>query len=191
MRPQRLFATWQCSPLYYLPTPAGFRLTHSASHPTRLSTQTRTNRYRPFSTSSPVLHLLSPSQGVIMARTGGPSSSSNNTRINRPHQQNAAQRARTYSQTQSRRSSVYRTSLHGSSTSATLQFSWLLRSNISPRRGMSLPGEVQKRHIFGIGEIIGVLANVRTHRSLWPPDNSARVLILILPMGSPQRRFAP
>lgn len=138
--------------------PAGFRLTHSASHPTRLTTQSCTNRYRPLHTSSPVLHLLSPSPGVIMARTGGTPSNNNNTRINRPHQQNAAQRARTYSQSQSRRSSVYRTSIHSSST--TLHLSWLFRSNLPPRRGMPITADVQKRHFFGVGEIIGVLANV-------------------------------
>ena len=90
-----------------------------------------------------------------MARTG---STHPNTRLNRQPQQAPAQRARTYSH--SRRSSVYRTSLHGS-PSATGQLSWLVHSNLSPRRGMSLPNEVQKRHIFGLGEIIGVIANVR------------------------------
>ncbi|KAI0088232.1 hypothetical protein BDY19DRAFT_891595 [Irpex rosettiformis] len=100
-----------------------------------------------------------------MARTGGTSSNAN--RANRPHQQNPTQRARTYSQSQSRRSSMYRASMHSSSTQATLHLSWLLRSNLPPRRGMQSPLDVQKRHFFGVGEIIGVLANpAETLRSL-------------------------
>ena len=141
-----------------LSRPAGTRLATPCSlfHTNPLRLQQSPTSYRSISTLTPGIHLAYPSSS--MARTGGTQS---NGRLNRPHYHSSAQRARTYSQSQSRRSSVYRTSLHGSPTSATLQFSWLLRSNISPRRGMSLPGEVQKRHIFGIGEIISVLANVR------------------------------
>ncbi len=43
----------------------------------------------------------------------------------------------------------------------TLQLHWLFRSNIPRRRGMPMPTDVRKRNFFGIGEIIGVLANVR------------------------------
>lgn len=140
--------------------PAGTRL--ATPHPSFSTNLLRMPQcptpYRSLSTLTPVIHLAYPSSS--MARTGGTQPTG---RLNKPHYHGPAQRARTYSQSQSRRSSVYRTSLHGSSTSATLQFSWLLRSNISPRRGMSLPGEVQKRHLFGIGEIISVLANVRIH----------------------------
>ena len=108
-------------------------------------------RYRPPSSSS---HLAS----LLMARVQ-PTASSSNTRLSRPHP-TTAQRARTYSQSQSRRSSVYRTSLHGSSATTSLHLSWLVRTSIPPRRGMVLPNDVQKRHFFGLGEIIGVLANV-------------------------------
>ena len=114
--------------------------------------------YRHLSTTS-VRYSISPSSSSsIMTRTGCTSA---NTRINRPH--NTTQRVRTYSQTQSRRSSMYRTSVHGSTT--TLHLSWLFRTNVPPRRGHSLPSGVQKRSIFGMGEIIGVLANVSL--TLW------------------------
>lgn len=157
MRLQRLFTTRQCPRLYYLPTTCWSQANASCIHPTRPNTHSCANRYRPLTTSSLGLHLRSPSPGVIMARTGG-TSSNTNIRINRPHPQNAAQRARTYSQSQSRRSSVYRTSIHSSST--TLHLSWLFRSNLPPRRGMPIPADIQKRTFFGVGEIIGVLANV-------------------------------
>lgn len=136
-------------------SPAGTRL--SSSHPSRLPTHLGANRYRLSTSSAPVHHLLSSTTGSPdnMTRTGGPSNNHNaNTRL-RP-----AQRARTYSQSQSRLSSVYRTSVHSSST--TLHLSWLFRSNLPPRRGMPLAVDVQKRSFFGVGEIIGVLANVRT-----------------------------
>ena len=42
-----------------------------------------------------------------------------------------------------------------------IQLHWLFRSNIPRRRGMPMPTDVRKRNFFGIGEIIGVLANVR------------------------------
>ena len=113
------------------------------------------NSYHPL---PPALHLLSFSASTDMARTGGTSSNAN--RPNRPHPQNPTQRARTFSQSQSRRSSMYRASIHSSSTQATLHLSWLLRSNLPPRRGMQSPLDVQKRRFFGVGEIIGVLANV-------------------------------
>ncbi|KAI0718554.1 hypothetical protein C8T65DRAFT_762698 [Cerioporus squamosus] len=49
----------------------------------------------------------------------------------------------------------------------TLQLHWLFRSNIPRRRGMPMPTDVRKRNFFGIGEIIGVLANpAETLRSL-------------------------
>ncbi|KAI0685181.1 hypothetical protein BC835DRAFT_1290862 [Cytidiella melzeri] len=60
---------------------------------------------------------------------------------------------------------MYRTSIH--SSSPTLHLSWLFRSNLPPRRGMPSPGDIQKRTFFGVGEIIGVLANpAETLRSL-------------------------
>ena len=136
---------------------AGGRSWSSHSYPTTTTTSTHQVAYcyRHLSSSSRVRYCISPSPlNSIMTRTGGTSA---NTRV-KPHHQGAAQRVRTYSQTQSRRSSVYRTSIHGSST--TLHLSWLFRSNIPPRRGLPLPNDVQKRNIFGMGEIIGVLANV-------------------------------
>lgn len=169
-----------------IPRPAGTRLAAAtlSSFTTNLSRmQQSPTSYRSLSTLTPGLHLTYPS--FSMARTGG--TQQPNGRLNtKPHYHGPAQRVRTYSQSQSRRSSVYRTSLHSSSTSATLQFSWLLRSNIAPRRGMSLPGEVQKRHLFGIGEIIGVLANVRN-------DLCGRLIIareFSSLLNSPQRRSA-
>ena len=42
-----------------------------------------------------------------------------------------------------------------------VQLHWLFRSNIPRRRGMHMPTDVRTRNFFGIGEIIGVLANVR------------------------------
>ena len=57
----------------------------------------------------------------------------------------------------SRRTSMYTTIGDG----GTLQLHWLFRSNIPRRRGMPMPTDVRKRNFFGIGEIIGVLANVR------------------------------
>jgi hypothetical protein len=130
--------------------------------------------------SPPVLH-SSPCATGDMARTG--STSLNNNRVNRPSHQNATQRVRTYSQTQSRRSSMYRASIHSSST--TLHLSWLLRSNLPPRRGMPLPGDVQKRHFFGVGEIIGVLANV------CDPVNWFCILVHLIRSCSQQKHFAP
>lgn len=112
---------------------------------------------RTLSTATAAFHLISShtSYQPGMPRTAAMHA---NGRVNRSPQQNPAQRARTYSQ--SHRSSVYRNSLPGSTT-ATGHLSWLFRSNLSGRRGMSLPNEVQKRHFFGLGEIIGVIANVR------------------------------
>ena len=57
----------------------------------------------------------------------------------------------------SRRQSLYTI---GEGTS--IQLHWLFRSNIPRRRGMPMPADVRKRNFFGIGEIIGVLANVRS-----------------------------
>lgn len=54
-----------------------------------------------------------------------------------------------------------RQSLHTVPLTAKLHIHWLFRSNIPRRRSMPLPTDVNKRNFFGIGEIIGVLANVR------------------------------
>ncbi|RPD53733.1 hypothetical protein L226DRAFT_469903 [Lentinus tigrinus ALCF2SS1-7] len=63
----------------------------------------------------------------------------------------------------SRRTSMYTTI----GDAGTLQLHWLFRSNIPRRRGMPMPTDVRKRNFFGIGEIIGVLANpAETLRSL-------------------------
>ena len=136
---------------------AGRRQLSSHPYPTSClpTTQRGAYCYRHLASSSAVKYNISSFLSrSIMTRTGG---ASTNPRLNKSH--NAAQRVRTYSQSQSRRSSVYRTSVHGSST--TLHLSWLYRSNIPSRRGLPLPNDVQKRNIFGMGEIIGVLANVR------------------------------
>ena len=87
----------------------------------------------------------------IMTRTNNTPSTSRLAQ--KPHPPSTFQRARTYSQSQSRRSS-----LHGSPT--TLQVSWFLKSSLPRKRGTSLPYEVQKRTFFGMGEIVGVIANV-------------------------------
>ena len=65
-------------------------------------------------------------------------------------------RTRALSPPTSRRTSMYTI---GEGTS--IQLHWLFRSNIPRRRGMPMPTDVRKRNFFGIGEIIGVLANVR------------------------------
>ncbi|KAH9942044.1 hypothetical protein B0H21DRAFT_751367 [Amylocystis lapponica] len=71
-------------------------------------------------------------------------------------------RTRTYSYSQSRRQS-----LHAVGSATTLHLHWLFRSNIPRRRGMPLPADINKRNFFGIGEILGVLANPsETLRSL-------------------------
>lgn len=41
---------------------------------------------------------------------------------------------------------------------------WLFRTNIPRRRSSYYPPDVRKRNFFGIGEIVGVLANVRSNR---------------------------
>ncbi|KAI0767247.1 hypothetical protein C8Q74DRAFT_1370068 [Fomes fomentarius] len=72
-------------------------------------------------------------------------------------------RTRALSPPASRRTSVYTTIGEG----GTVQLHWLFRSNIPRRRGMPMPTDVRKRNFFGIGEIIGVLANPsETLRSL-------------------------
>lgn len=61
-----------------------------------------------------------------------------------------------------------------------VQLHWLFRSNIPRRRGMPMPNDVRKRNFFGIGEIIGVLANVRIvviSSAFYPRRQSARCLI--------------
>ncbi|EKM56706.1 uncharacterized protein PHACADRAFT_141576 [Phanerochaete carnosa HHB-10118-sp] len=145
--------------------PAGTRF--AAPHPsfsTDLYLSCMQRAYRTLSTSTGSFHLASSSTG--MTRT--PGAHAPNGILHRHNSQAPVQRARTYSQSQSRRASVYRTSIHGSSTSATVHLSWLFRSNVSPRRsGMRLSGDVQKRYFSGIGEIISVLANPsETLRSL-------------------------
>ncbi|GBE83589.1 hypothetical protein SCP_0506440 [Sparassis crispa] len=60
-----------------------------------------------------------------------------------------------------------RQSLHTAVPATRIQLHWLFRSNIPRRRGMPLQADVNKRNFFGIGEIIGVLANPsETLRSL-------------------------
>ena len=40
-------------------------------------------------------------------------------------------------------------------------YHWIFRSNIPKRRSLLFPNEIQKRNFFGMGEVFGVLANVR------------------------------
>ena len=40
-------------------------------------------------------------------------------------------------------------------------YHWIFRSNIPKRRSVLFPNEIQKRNFFGMGEVFGVLANVR------------------------------
>lgn len=97
---------------------------------------------------------FSPSGG--MART----SSTSNAILTKAQTINGMQastlRPHTYSSSQppSRRQSYHTVGL-------ATKLHWLFRSNIPRRRGMPLPADVSKRNFFGIGEIIGVLANVR------------------------------
>jgi len=39
---------------------------------------------------------------------------------------------------------------------------WLFRSNIPRRRTSYIPPEVHKRDFFGMGELLGVISNVRS-----------------------------
>ncbi|KAH8101751.1 hypothetical protein BXZ70DRAFT_931783 [Cristinia sonorae] len=110
--------------------------------------------------------ILSPSPSylshppVIMPRTDN--TVVNTTRLARPTTQSNAHRNSTYSLSQSRRSS-----LHGATATA-LQISWLFKANIPRKRGaISHTQTHQKRTFFGMGEVIGVLANpAETLRSL-------------------------
>ncbi|KAI0922952.1 hypothetical protein AcV5_009810 [Taiwanofungus camphoratus] len=102
------------------------------------------------------------SPGGGMART----SSTSNAILTKAQTINGMQastlRPRTYSSSQppSRRQSYHTVGL-------ATKLHWLFRSNIPRRRGMPLPADVSKRNFFGIGEIIGVLANPsETLRSL-------------------------
>ena len=40
-------------------------------------------------------------------------------------------------------------------------YHWIFRSNIPKRPSLLFPNEIQKRNFFGMGEVFGVLANVR------------------------------
>ncbi len=144
--------------------PAGSKI--PSYHPlatTHLScTPLPVDHYQLLSTSTSVSYHIS-SSGSFMTRTGG---TSTNARTTTSNYQGTTQRVRTYSQSQSRRTSVYRTSVHGSS--ATLHLSWLFRSNIPSRRSTPLPADIQKRNFFGAREVIGVLANVRSQTPLVP-----------------------
>ncbi|KZT00177.1 uncharacterized protein LAESUDRAFT_739719 [Laetiporus sulphureus 93-53] len=96
-----------------------------------------------------------------MART---STSSQQHTINGLHSPSTRPRPRTYSRA---RPSSYRQSLHTVAPTAKLHIHWLFRSNIPRRRGMPMPTDPNKRNFFGIGEILGVLANPsQTLRSL-------------------------
>ncbi|PCH33251.1 hypothetical protein WOLCODRAFT_61294 [Wolfiporia cocos MD-104 SS10] len=101
-----------------------------------------------------------------MTHTSGTSQQQNQQQTPSSGLQSPAPRPRTRSVTHPRPYS-HRSSLHTAGCVAKLHIHWLFRSNIPHRRGMSLPTDVQKRNIFGIGEIIGVLANPsETLRSL-------------------------
>ena len=80
--------------------------------------------------------------------------SSGNTVLAR---QGPTPRTRALSPPASRRQSMHATLAQGTP----IQLHWLFRSNIPRRRGTPMPTDVRKRNFFGIGEIIGVLANVR------------------------------
>ncbi|KAI0672428.1 hypothetical protein C8Q78DRAFT_1126375 [Trametes maxima] len=85
---------------------------------------------------------------------------SGNTVLARP---GPTPRTRVLSPPASRRQSMHTTLGQGTP----MQLHWLFRSNIPRRRGMSMPTDVRKRNFFGLGEIIGVLANPsETLRSL-------------------------
>ncbi|KAK7683758.1 hypothetical protein QCA50_013134 [Cerrena zonata] len=126
----------------------------SSSSPTFHSTQAEPRPY-PLAFLASYISLIATN---IMTRTNNTPSTSRLAQ--KPHPPSTFQRARTYSQSQSRRSS-----LHGAST--TLQVSWFLKSSLPRKRGTPLPYEVQKRTFFGMGEIVGVIANPsETLRSL-------------------------
>jgi hypothetical protein len=40
-------------------------------------------------------------------------------------------------------------------------YHWIFRSNIPKRRSLLLANDIQKRNFFGMGEVFGVLVNVR------------------------------
>ena len=40
-------------------------------------------------------------------------------------------------------------------------YHWIFRSNIPKRRSLLLTNDIQKRNFFGVGEVFGVLVNVR------------------------------
>ena len=103
-----------------------------------------------FSSSGP--SLLRQSHVSMARRTV--SSSNNNAALTRP---GPTPRTHALSPPASRRQSLYTI---GEGTS--IQLHWLFRSNIPRRRGMPMPNDVRKRNFFGIGEIIGVLVNVRS-----------------------------
>ncbi|KAI0643861.1 hypothetical protein C8Q79DRAFT_914959 [Trametes meyenii] len=85
---------------------------------------------------------------------------SGNTVLARP---GPTPRTRVLSPPASRRQSMHTTLGQGTP----IQLHWLFRSNIPRRRGTSMPTDVRKRNFFGLGEIIGVLANPsETLRSL-------------------------
>lgn len=145
--------------IYELRTLSSFRTIHSLSYIAHASTTLASNisstqlelNSNPSLSSTPSPYRAQ-SRSRNMTRTNNSTSASPSTRVDRSYLQGNAQRARTYSQSQSRRSSV-----HGS---AALQIHWLFRSSLPRRRGSSSPIDNQKRTFFGMGEIIGVLANV-------------------------------
>ena len=51
--------------------------------------------------------------------------------------------------------------MHGGTAATALQVSWLLKANIPHKRGAIAHTQTsQRRSFFGMGEVIGVLANV-------------------------------
>lgn len=117
----------------------------------RLSAFRILNLPQPFCSSS-----LPQSHTSMARRTTN--SSGGNTVLARP---GPTPRTHALSPPASRRQSLYTI---GEGTS--IQLHWLFRSNIPRRRGMPMPTDVRKRNFFGIGEIIGVLANVRSLSSI-------------------------
>lgn len=108
------------------------------------------------------LDLSTSTVNIYMARTR--TTSSQQPTINGLQSTTPRPRPRAYV---SSNPSSRRQSLHTVAPTARVHIHWLFRSNIPRRRGMPMPADVNRRNFFGIGEILGVLANPsETLRSL-------------------------
>ena len=70
-------------------------------------------------------------------------------------------RQRTTSTTLTHRSATFAARTHHTHHTETVPLHWLFRSNIPRRRSQPFAPSIHRRNFFGMGEIMGVLANVR------------------------------